>query len=1146
MTPDNPRNWVKVSKDEYNKMKPRDHVYQVPDTYIGSTTQSPHLERILNLGAAEGPQFLWQEITFPEGAERLFLEILSNSGDNVDRSRKAGLDPGSIEITATRTEISIKNYGRPIPIRKHETENQYIPDMTFGDLLTSSNHDQTRERTGAGRNGYGAKLTNIFSKKFRVEIGDSERSLKYTQQWSNNMLDREDPVIESYQGISYVQISYSMDFERFGYDQGYTDEALCLFAAHAADLSLTCKIPVYFNETKLDCQDIKKYTKWLYGEELLANSLVHIEKEGGTVPSLEVCLVDSPDEGQILSFVNGIITREGGVHVEAVLAKIKEYVDKIFATMGKKFKKDEDKGKKITLTKGDIFRHLSLVINCRIKNPEFVNQMKSKLSKPKPKVAFEDKEFKKMENWDLFNRLYAEIEAKKFRQLLKTDGKKKLHVKVPKAEDANLAGSNQSDECTLMVIEGKSAMGYAIKLIDHFPEGRDILGAYPLKGKPLNAMNASMIQLAGNDELSGLKTILGLREGVDYSLSEDFGTLRYGRLMVLSDSDDDGKHILGLVQVLFESKYPSLLKIGYITHWRTPIIRVSKGASTNKFYLNSEYLKWKGKNPDYQNWKHKYYKGLAGSEDDNIQDDYDNPIVTYFNYDDMASNWISLAFDKKRSHDRKDWIEQHMPTEYIDLASITVSEYVNSEIFEFVLANIQRSIPKFDGLKESQRKALWGAYKEWNFKSNKKYKEIKVGRLANRVADSTKYHHGETSMCDTIINMTHSFVGTNNLPYFVEKGQFGTRNENGKDKGAPRYISTLPSWWLPCVFKSEDEPILSMIVDEGEVCEPVVLLPIIPMGLVNGCKGIGSGYSTFIPNYNPLDIIQWLRGKLQDRKIEIIKPWYRGFKGTIEFKLLRKSELDDEEWEEESDEESDEEGNIPKLSGKYIQMTGIWKRLEKNRIEINEIPIGRSIHNYKNWLETLRDTKDENGKRLIKNFENHSKANEPRFIVTGMEHPSNRSLHLVKRISLTNMVMLNEKNRPIRFVGIIDILEQWFVWRFPYYRKRLDNLISEIESKIKQLSDRYKFIKLIIDKKLVVINRHKKEILKDLEVHQLPIDLLGKVSFANTTKDELPELIGKIDKLNNERERLLQTSPKQVWLQDLEDLENVYRKHYKL
>ena len=174
---------------EYKRFEHRDHVYQIPDTYIGSVEKTPRVERVLNFDD-ETPKFVNQEIIFPEGIERIFLEILYNAGDNVQQSREAGISIGEIHINMNDKLISIRNNGKSIPIAIHPEENIYIPEMIFGVLLTSINYDQTKKRKVGGRNGYGAKICNIFSKQFTVQVGDPSTELSYEQTWSNNMKNK--------------------------------------------------------------------------------------------------------------------------------------------------------------------------------------------------------------------------------------------------------------------------------------------------------------------------------------------------------------------------------------------------------------------------------------------------------------------------------------------------------------------------------------------------------------------------------------------------------------------------------------------------------------------------------------------------------------------------------------------------------------------------------------------------------------------------------------------------------------------------------------------------------------------------------------------------------------------------------------------
>ena len=437
----------------YQKLTQEEQILRVPDTYIGSSEKIERYEHLLTFEDNQ-PKALIQQITLPEGIERLFLEILSNAGDNVQRSRERGVDIGKIEIYADRQWIMIRNGGIPIPIDIHPTEKIYVPEMIFGHLLTSSNYDQNEEKRVVGKNGYGAKLCNLFSKYFRVKVGDGERGIEYSQEWSGNMQNRNQPQITQYQGKSYVEITYSLDFERFGYNE-YPDEALALFARHAADLAFTCKVPVYFNSIPLDVQDIKKYTQMIFSSWLNLpkddiNMLTHYEwektaepdkknpgvsKDGKSLAIVELCLIDTPDHPMVISFVNGMITRDGGVHVETIYKSISNIV--LDVVNGKDNVKGKGKGKgkaadkpKFLLKNDDIKRHLSLVVSCRLVNPKFNSQSKVKLAGPKPNIDLDESKLKSILSWKFLDRLYIELESRKMTTLNASCGKKKRYIYI--------------------------------------------------------------------------------------------------------------------------------------------------------------------------------------------------------------------------------------------------------------------------------------------------------------------------------------------------------------------------------------------------------------------------------------------------------------------------------------------------------------------------------------------------------------------------------------------------------------------------------------------------------------------------------------------------------------------------------------------
>ena len=130
---------------------------------------------------------------------KIFDEILVNA---IDRNSMFPNLVKNINIVVDKEtgSISIGNNGPlgGISVVKHETENIWNPELTFGHLLTSTNYDDTQDRIVGGRNGYGAKLANIYTSLFTVEILDSENKVKYTQSWTNNMSKPGVPVIKKH------------------------------------------------------------------------------------------------------------------------------------------------------------------------------------------------------------------------------------------------------------------------------------------------------------------------------------------------------------------------------------------------------------------------------------------------------------------------------------------------------------------------------------------------------------------------------------------------------------------------------------------------------------------------------------------------------------------------------------------------------------------------------------------------------------------------------------------------------------------------------------------------------------------------------------------------------------------------------------
>ncbi len=852
-----------------------------------------------------------KQIVFVPGFYKIFDEIIVNAADN--KQRDPTMNRIEVVINAEEQSISVLNNGRGIPIQLHKEHKVYVPELIFGHLLTGSNFDDEEQKTTGGRNGYGAKLANIFSTKFIVETADSSSSQQYKQQFSNNMRTINPPVIKKFDGTDYTRITFFPDLAKFNMSDFDTD-IIGLLSKRVYDLAASNlaggpKLNVYLNKEKLSIKSFEDYIRLFEGlEPAVSFERLNERWEVGVGPS--------DGSFQQVSFVNSISTSKGGSHVNYIADQI---TNKLMTVVKKKNKGDEIKPNQIK-------NHLAIYVNCLIVNPAFDSQTKEFLT-TKPSsfgsaCTVSDKMLKAIEKSPIIDNILNWAKFKQTADLKKKSGSKKSKLLgITKLDDANFAGTSKSSQCTLILTEGDSAKALAISGLGVV--GRDYYGVFPLKGKLLNVREASHAQIMKNEEIQNITKILGLTFGKVY---EDTSSLRYGHLMIMTDQDHDGSHIKGLLINFLHYFWPSLLRVdGFLQQFITPIVKCIKGKTELSFFTIPEYQQWKEHNEDGKGWKIKYYKGLGTSTAAEAKEYFSNLDIheRSFEWDDRANDMIDMAFAKKRVDDRKLWLLSMEPGIHIDYsaAKISYDNFVNHELILFSHADNERSIANFmDGLKPSQRKVLFSCFKR-NLKQ-----EIKVAQLAGYVSEHSAYHHGEASLTQTIIGMAQNFVGSNNINLLSPCGQFGTRLMGGKDAASPRYVFTKLEEITRLIFHPDDDALLEYLDEDGQSIEPTFYAPVIPMALVNGSEGIGTGWSSSIPNYNPRDIISNLRKMIEGEEPEEMTPWYRGFVGTIQNK--------------------EGKGN------NTFTVLGNLDQIDEQTIQISELPVGKWTTDYKQFLES--------------------------------------------------------------------------------------------------------------------------------------------------------------------------------------------------
>jgi len=1144
----------------YRQVTHREHVYGPgADNYIGCTEPVSRVEWFYVNGKYEK-----HNTSIPPGLVSLYKEILDNAVDNARRTQRKGQNPGQILVTFDEMTISVTNYGDPIPIAQTQTVDGriiYLPQMIFGEMLSSSNY--TDNRQDGGKNGIGAKATNIFSKWFCVIVCDAVSQIKYTQIWKNNMLEVNPPILEPYtENYSQVTISYVADFLRFGMNTGNTPEILSLYQRLLFDKSYLLGIPVVFNNEHFNFSEDKNYAALCFGEEASKEIILHKQLDNAGFPVVRLMIADTPGAGSFLSFVNGLPTNDGGVHVikayEAFGHPLVKLVNQ-YAAEGKKppktgktkstLKVKETKPKEekpvYSINISEVKNHVSIILAVEVVNPHFGGQTKSKLESGKmDKIAITDETLKKAYKWKMMDRLYAAVQNKHFNALAAEENSKKrigAHLgNYGKGVDANFADTSKRNQTSLIITEGKSGKGYADTFIA-LNKASDYYGILPIQGKLLNCAKHDLAKIMSDKEIKVLRGMLGLQMGANYTDPSILNTLRYGSLLIMTDADLDGYHILGLIINFLYVYCPSLLAIGYVRYWRTPIVKFSGNKNENFYFYNlADSEKWYLENGAIKNWDRQYFKGLGGSEKKDIEMHIREPKTVIYLYDEHASYYINLVFGKEMETNRKIWMYQNRVIDnYIEVAEITyqpISHFLNNEVLEYSISTITRAIPSLlDSFKDSQRKIIYVCLekvKVWKNGRPPEKNEVKVSQLGGMVAGNTDYVHGESNISKTIIGLARNYCGTNNLNLLYPKGQFGNTISGSEAASQDRYIHTYPEKILELIIKKEDKEILDYNIDCGEKYEPSRYYMTIPLILVNGGKGIATGFSSRIPAHNPLDIIIWLKNRLTNApSFPMLVPWYRSFTGKITLVDRKKKQdtVDD------SDLYNEINGVIVKPSVSMISY-GVFEQ-QGNNILVSVLPIEVWADKYLSFIKN--NLLAEN---LIDSYTKYSSFDEyenecNQFLLINYKGKVNhKALGLISSFAMSNMVVLNNNNIPCKYNSAEELIEAFYQLRLPLFQKRKDYLISEIDKKIRKCNELMAFILAYLEGKLIINRRAKKDILQDMIQLGLNTELLSLVKIVKLTKDELDKNLEKIAKLQEERKIIENKTLCQMWYDDLQEL----------
>ncbi|KAG1705836.1 DNA topoisomerase 2-beta [Nymphon striatum] len=499
-----------------------------------------------------------------------FSVLLQNTGCDIDIAKSEWKD-----LKLEENSISVWNNGKGIPVIMHKEENVFVPSMIFGILLTSSNYDDDQEKVTDGRNDFGAKLCNVFSTEFTVETACNGK--KFKQVWTNNTTKTKKPKITSHKGNDYTTVTFKPDLEKFNMES-LDKDIIDLLSRRAYDIAGCIRgIKVFLNGKRLAVKNFEDYCK-LYvknrgDDDMITDLKLYYDN---CSPRWEVAFAVSDNGFQQTSFVNGIATTKGGRHVDHI-------VDQLVVEIAEKIK-----------------NHMWVFVNCLIENPMFDSQTKENMTLPPKsfgsKCTMSKKYYKSVAGSGVIDSITRVLLDKKC-----SDAKKSNR-------NVNKHDSAKSIECTLVLTDGMAAMTLAISRLSLIGSARYVF--YPLRGTLLNVRQATFQQILNNKEIIDLVNIIGLKFTKKYKSPEDIKSLNYGKIMIMTDQDQDGSHNKGLIINFIHYYWPNLLRMSFLEVFITPIIKVTKNKVSKPFYSFPEYEEWKSETPNWKTYNITDYKEL--------------------------------------------------------------------------------------------------------------------------------------------------------------------------------------------------------------------------------------------------------------------------------------------------------------------------------------------------------------------------------------------------------------------------------------------------------------------------------------------------------------------------------------------------------
>ena len=1233
------------------KLDPFAKIRLRPAAYMGQVKNVSVLDFCFD---EESQTITKKTVNYNTGILHLFTEIMSNAIDNFWRSIAQGYEMNYIKVTVGMDSsaddygwISITNDGYCIPVELREysqknyrtgkttREMAYPADIFFSDVDSGTNYSDDANRKSSGLHGIGGKIVTALSAEMIVEHTDPNNKKKYYKYYREGGTIQETPVITSFTAkTGWTKVSFLPDFAYFEVE-GIEEDFFSLLKRYVYEAAMITNLKVSLNEEVAVVKNLEKYVRFFFSDPKDYKLIRFLAPNGdecvlvaGDIP--EVNIMDKPPQ---ISWINGINTSEGGIHVDA-------WTSLIFPKLVKAFN-NKKRGKdipKIKVSAKRLYPWLTLYVRAESFGAIFESNSKKRFTGFKTineegvevtceKISLNNPDTKtfldsisdavdKMMKWDFIgfieDQLIAEAEMAESKDATKIPKR----ISDEKYVDANMV-NREPENCILLICEGTSAHAMASRLVPDLPGGQDYWGIYELRGKFLNLSKASSRKINKNKEFKILKQMTGLVPLVDYSTLESRKALRYGGFWLLTDADPDGIHIRGLVVSSLNKFWPSIVtknpEDSMISDFNTAVVM----AFTSKKKLIKKYYTL----PAYEEDKHnlpkssyvRYFKGLGSHEPKDTASYVDEMMIRRYYKDKEGSKVIEMAFSGSPAG-RKDWMLQALnsvtePEPFQIKGNLSLSNFVWNDQTPYVMVSLVRAIPSiWDGMKDSQRKCVFGGINQ-KYPKSTGTKDLII--VTGEIKALTEYHHGDLDA--TLARIAQDFPGSNNINLFIPSGEFGTRMTNGTtDIAKGRYLFTGPEDICKVILPDMDSPVLERLTsqDKGKKLEYVHYAPVVPLVLINGCEGIATGWATSIPAYNPLDIVERIRNWLAGVPFgKALKPWFRGFKGTIE---LQTDDKNNKIWQEGS--------STP--PHKWVS-TGILTRAKKpwdpppytkgeKKVRdkgwfIEEIPIGMSINKVKEHInyymtgtKTMKTKGEPKAKAKAKSkssgaqvtsritpklrdFRDYSKPNRPMWEILPTKNftpdidTKNNFDFLKKNHSLNKMYLLNAQGIPTKYARPEDILEEWCGLRYDVYTKRKAWWLARWGRDLTRQEQKYKYVKAVVEKKLdlhqedapleeamlemgllklvpdskwksaesVIDEKEEEEEIITEEEAKGNFDYLLSMQMRSMTVKRLKEISKEVQKIREKVDDYQNSTEADLWERDLQSFEVAYAKFLK-